>query len=567
MEKYRPLPIGIDDFQEMIEKDYYYVDKTLFIQELLNRKGSVNLFMRPRRFGKTLTLSMVKYYFEQAYDFKGNRVDHSGLFAGLNIMKVSESYHRMMGQFPVIFLTLKAAKQENFSLAYAMIVREIADEFRRHSHITDSSNLSEEEKERYHCICREQDDPVLIYDSLKFLSQCLYKVYGKKAIILIDEYDVPLEAAYFAQFYDKMIGFIRSLFESALKSNPYLEFSVITGCLRISKESVFTGLNNLNMMSVLDELYAEYFGFTQNEVDEALIFYGRENQREVVKKWYDGYKFGEAEVYNPWSVMKYLQNLSENEHYLPRPYWANTSSNNMVKILVEQADISVREEIEILINGGTIEKIIHEEITYDEIEKSRENLWNFLFFTGYLKKISDTMEGRNIKIKLAIPNEEIKYIYENIIIDWFQERIKKENMNELYRSLEEGNCKLAGELISTQLSQTISFYDYAENFYHGFMLGLLSQAKSYIVKSNRETGNGRADIVMYTPSRRGMAMILELKLADTIDKLQETCEKGLQQIVDKGYDKELMAEGYKNIQKYAIAFYKKDCEIMCRKSL
>ncbi|MCI8483306.1 MAG: AAA family ATPase [Lachnospiraceae bacterium] len=471
MGRYRPLPIGIDDFQEMIEKGYYYVDKTLFIQELLDRKGSVNLFMRPRRFGKTLTLSMVKYYFEQAYDFKGNRIDHSGLFAGLNIMKVSESYHGMMGQFPVIFLTLKAAKQENFSLAYAMIVREIADEFRRHSHIAGSSNLSEEEKERYRCICREQDDPVLIYDSLKFLSQCLYKVYGKKAIILIDEYDVPLEAAYFAQFYDKMIGFIRSLFESGLKSNPYLEFSVITGCLRISKESAFTGLNNLNMMSVLDELYAEYFGFTQSEVDKALIFYGR------------------------------------------------------------------------------------------------ENLWNFLFFTGYLKKMSDTMEGRNIKIKLAIPNEEIKYIYENIIIDWFQERIKKENMNELYQPLEKGNCKLAGELISTQLSQTISFYDYAENFYHGFMLGLLSQAQSYVVKSNRETGNGRADIVMYTPSRRGMAIILELKLADTIDKLQETCEKGLQQIADKGYDRELIEDGYKNIQKYAVAFYKKDCEVMCRKSL
>lgn len=565
MGEYKPLPIGIDDFQDMIEKGYYYVDKTLFIRELLDKKGLVNLFMRPRRFGKTLALSMLKYYFEKAHDFKGNEIDNSCLFEGLDIMKTAESYTAVMGQYPVISITLKSAKQTDFKMAYTMIVREIADEFKRHRYITKSGNLSEEEKQRYHKICDEQAEPALIYDSLRFLSQCLYKVYEKKTIILIDEYDVPLENAYFSHFYDEMAGFIRSLFESALKSNPYLEFSVITGCLRVSKESIFTGLNNLNMLSVLSGLYSEYFGFTQEEAEAALKFYGRENKMATVKAWYDGYKFGETEVYNPWSMIKYLQDIAENENYYPRPYWANTSSNSIIRTLVEQADISVREEIERLIQGGTIEKIIHEEITYDEVEKSGDNLWNFLFFTGYLKKVSDVMEGRNIKLKLAIPNEEIKYIYENIITDWFHDSIQKEDLSLLYRAFENEDCSMAANIISDHLSRTISFYDYAENFYHGFMLGMLSQATNYVVKSNREAGNGRVDITMCAPSRRGLAMIFELKIAETIDKMEETCQKGLQQIKDRGYDKELKEDGYRNIIKYAIAFYKKDCEVICQK--
>ncbi len=563
MKNYRPLPVGIDDFRDIIEKGYYYVDKTLFIRELLDKKGSVNLFMRPRRFGKTLALSMIKYYFEEAFDLKGNPVDYSGLFSGLKIMRTPECYQKMMGRYPVIFLTLKSARQENFSMAYTMIVREIADEFKRHRYITGSAALSEEEKRRYNKICDEQSDMALIYDALKFLSQCLYKVYEKKTIILIDEYDVPLENAYFCLFYDKMTMFVRSLFESALKSNPYLEFSVITGCLRISKESIFTGLNNLNMLSVLNNMYSEYFGFTQKEVDEALLFYNRESHRETVRAWYDGYMFGETEVYNPWSVIKYIQDAAENENCFPVPYWANTSSNRIVKVLVEHADVSAREEIEHLIEGGTIEKAVHEEITYDEVEKNEDSLWNFLFFTGYLKKTAAFMEGRNLKVRLGLPNEEIKYIYENIIIGWFQECMRKEDLSPLYRALEEQNCMLAGKIISGCLFRTISFYDYAENFYHGFMLGVLSQAGEYIVKSNGEAGNGRADIIMRSPSRHGFAIIFELKIAETIDGLKEACEKGLRQIDERGYAKELAEDGYRQIRKYAVAFYKKDCEVMC----
>lgn len=561
MPKYRPLPIGVDDFAKLITNDYYYIDKTLFIQELLDRKGEVNLFMRPRRFGKTLALSMLKYYFEKSYDFEGNQIDNTQLFDGLNIMKADQRYKDEAGQYPVIFLTLKSAKQPDFMMAYAALREAVAGEYRRHKWVMDCLD-KDEEKVKFNDIMNERAEREDYNTALQFLSQCLYKVYGKKTIILIDEYDVPLENAYFSGFYDEMIGFIRSLFESALKTNPALEFAVITGCLRISKESIFTGLNNLNMISILSDLYSEYFGFTQKEVDEAIRFYGRESKLETVKKWYDGYKFGNTEVYNPWSVIKYIQDIAQNENYFPRPYWANTSSNGIVKNLVEKADVSVKGEIERLIEGGTIEKIIHEEVTYGDIDKSGDNLWNFLFFTGYLKKVSESFEERNIRLTLAIPNEEVKYIYENIIMEWFREEIEKEDLSKLYRAFEEEDCEMAADIISDNLARTISFYDYAENFYHGFMLGMFSQATKYIVKSNREAGNGRLDIVMKTPSRRGLAVIFELKIAKTMDDLEDTCREGLKQIEEKGYVRELQEDGYRKIKKYGIAFYKKDCEVM-----
>lgn len=564
MAEYRPLPIGVEDFRELIKKNYYYIDKTLFIQELLDKLGKVNLFMRPRRFGKTLVLSMLKYYFEKEYDFSGNLVDNTCLFDGLNIMHTDKSYKEHMGQYPVIFLTLKSAKQPDFQMAYAAMREVIASEFSRHKWVLDS--LTEEgEKTKFLAIMNERAEREEYNTALLFLSRCLYKANGKKVIILIDEYDVPLENAYFAGFYDEMIGFIRSLFESALKTNSFLEFAVITGCLRVSKESIFTGLNNLNMISILSELYSEYFGFTQEEVEAALRFYGRESKVETMRQWYDGYKFGNTEVYNPWSVIKYIQDIAENENYFPRPYWANTSSNSIVKNLVEKADISVKEEIERLIDGGTIEKPVHEEVTYGDMDKSDDNLWNFLFFTGYLKKAEEGFEGRDVKLKLAIPNEEVKYIYENVIMDWFREEIKKEDLSALYRAFEEEDCSTAADIIGDNLARTISFYDYAESFYHGFMLGMLSQA-NYIVKSNREAGNGRCDIVMKTPSRRGLAIVFELKIAATIDELEVACQKGLKQIEDKKYADELYNDGYRNIKRYAIAFYKKDCEVMCGKS-
>ena len=560
-QQYKPLPIGVDDFKKIIVHDYFYVDKTLLVKELLDKKGDVNLFMRPRRFGKTLSLSMLRYYFEKEYDREGNIVDNSSLFHGLSIRRAGEKYQKEMGQYPVVFLTLKSAKQPDFPMAYGAIKEAIACEYRRHSRILEL--LPEEgERKKFQEIANLGAGREDFNSSLQFLSQCLEKAYGRRAVILIDEYDVPLENAYFAGFYGEMTSFIRSLFDSALKTNLSLEFAVVTGCLRITRESIFTGPNNLNMISVLSDLYAEYFGFTQKEVDEALRFYGREGKREVMKRWYDGYRFGSAEVYNPWSVIKYIQDIAENENYLPRPYWANTSSNNIVKTLVEKADISVKEEIEKLIGGGAVEKAVHEEVTYGDMDGNQDNLWNFLFFTGYLKKVEERIEGRTIRLKLAIPNEEVRYIYENTIINWFRERIKKEDLSLLYRSLEEGDCQAAGEIIASHLAGTISFYDYAENFYHGFMLGMLSQADRYIVRSNRESGNGRYDIVMKTPSRRGLAILIELKAALSMDDLEKACQRGLSQIEEMGYGRELQEDGYRNIKRYAVAFYKKDCEVM-----
>lgn len=557
----KPLAIGIDDYKE-IKQNYYYVDKTLLIKDIIDSKGAAILFTRPRRFGKTLALSMLRTFFEKEYGMNRKEVDKRPFFEGLNILNCEEKYTEQMGQYPVISLSLKSAKQGNFELSYGMLKRRIAEEFKRHSYALNKIEVAGD-RERYEEIMNERGEELQYADALAFLSRILYQVHGRKTIILIDEYDVPLENAWFAGFYQPMVDFIRSLFESALKTNESLEFAVITGCLRITKESIFTGLNNLEIISVLNDNYAEYFGFTQSEVSEMLRVYGIQENEAEVKKWYDGYRFGQIEVYNPWSVINYVKTAVTNVVSYPKPYWSNTSSNSIIRELVENADGEVKQEIEKLIEGGTIEKPVHEEITYEDIHRTQDNLWNFLFFTGYLKKISEQFEERTIWIKLAIPNEEVKYIYENVIMDWFREEIKKEDLSKLYHAFEEEDCETAANIISDNLARTISFYDYAETFYHGFMLGMFSQASDYIVKSNREAGNGRLDIVMKSPSRRGLAVIFELKIAVTMDELEQMCQEGLRQIEEKGYAKELQDDGYRKIKKYGIAFYKKDCEVMC----
>ncbi len=356
----KPLPIGVDNFEKLITRDYYYIDKTLLIKDLLDNKADVNLFTRPRRFGKTLNMSMLQYYFEKREE------DNAYLFENLNIMKAGEEYTSHMGQYPVINLSLKSAKQPNFELAYISIARRIAEEYKRHEYILKSENLKNE-KERFLKILKEQGDEGDYTDSIFFLSQCLEKYHNKKVIILIDEYDVPLENAFFEGFYDKMIAFLRSLFESALKTNSSLEFSVITGCLRISRESIFTGLNNLNIVSILNDRYAEHFGFTDDEVKKILKDYKVEEKYSIIKEWYNGYIFGSTNVYNPWSVVKYVYDLLPNINVFPSSYWANTSSNSIVKSLIEKADSVTKKEIELLIEGKTIEKRVHEDITYDEV--------------------------------------------------------------------------------------------------------------------------------------------------------------------------------------------------------
>ena len=557
----RPLPVGIDSFEKLILEKYYYIDKTLLIKELLDLKGEVNLFTRPRRFGKTLNLSMLQYFFEDTGDAKQNKKNRT-LFDGLNIMRAEETYTSRMGQYPVIFLTLKSAKQRNFEAAYFKLREEISGEFKRHEKQLMSGDIPEDDRALFYEIASGKADREVYSGSLKILSRLLYQVTGKKAVILIDEYDVPLENAYFSGFYNEMIDFIRSLFESALKTNAYLQFAVITGCLRISKESIFTGLNHLNSISILDKQYSEHFGFTEQEVRQAMISYGVENRFEDMKEWYDGYSFGNREVYNPWSVIKFLYDLVADQNAFTRPYWLNTSSNDIVKNLVLRADSETKGQIEMLLAGNTLDIPVHEEITYADIYENEVNLWNFLFFTGYLTKADEYMDDGMIFLKVRIPNQEVKMIYKTTIQNWFRETVKKTDFHDLYQAMETGNAARMQEILNEQLLATISYYDSAESFYHGFLAGILSQSGSYLVESNRESGKGRYDLMVKTPSLRGRAFIIEIKVSSGIDELENDAKKAVHQIYKKGYKETLLKEGYKRIDCYGIAFYRKDCEVL-----
>ena len=553
---FKPLPIGIEDFREVIEQDYYYVDKTLFIKELLDMRGKVNLFTRPRRFGKTLNISMLRYFFDI------NQTGQKELFSDTDISKAGDKYLKHMGKYPVIMLSLKSMKQMDFSMAYAQLKRELGTEYHRYwEQVLACEKITQKEKERYEAIMNLEGQDADYYVALRFLSDCLMRCYNQKTVILIDEYDVPLENAHFQGFYDEMSALIRSLFESALKTNENLEFAVITGCLRISKESIFTGLNNLGIISILSAAYDEYFGFTQEEVDRMLEFYGITRNRENIKKWYDGYLFGQVEVYNPWSVVNYVEACNHNPEALPLPYWSNTSSNSIVRSLVERADSGVRQEIEALIEGKTILKPIHEDITYEDIDSSQDNLWNFLFFTGYLKKICEKQEEEIRYIEMAIPNSEVRYIYKTTVLRWFEEKIEKKDLSLLYKSVLEGNEEETEKILSDNLMETISFYDYQESFYHGFLVGMFKNIENYIVLSNRESGNGRPDILLKYPSVRGKAIIIELKVAKTFRSMQEKCEEALKQIEKQRYEEALREEGYSDIIKYGIAFYRKECMV------
>ena len=527
----KALPIGVDNFEKLITGGYYYVDKTIFIKELLDLKGEVNLFTRPRRFGKTLNLSMLRYFFEDTGNTEKNE-QNKELFRGMKIMDEGETYTRQMGKYPVINLTLKSAKQEDFETAYYMIQAELASEFERHREIIEhgKQSLAVKEYEQYISIADEKADQKLVRGSIKLFSQCMRKITGNNTVVLIDEYDVPLENAYFRGFYDEMAGFIRSLFESALKTNDYLQFAVITGCLRISKESIFTGLNHLNIISVLDKKYSEHFGFTEQEVIQMMSYYEVESRFSTMKEWYDGYLFGDTEVYNPWSVIKFLFDLYSDVEAFPRPYWINTSSNDIIKDLIMRADRETKGQIEELLNGGTLDVQVHEEVTYGDMHSSGENLWNFLYFTGYLTKESEYFKESSIFLRVRIPDTEVKTIYQTTILNWFRNRIKKENFQNLYRALEDGDAERIRDILSGQLFQAISFYDSAENFYHGFLTGILSQSEDYIVKSNRESGNGRSDIMVKSPSLRGKAFVVEVKVSDSIDELNEDAGKALADI-------------------------------------
>ncbi len=560
MNKIVPIPTGVEFYKQMISEGYYYVDKTLLIRDLLEYKNAVTLFTRPRRFGKTLAQSMLRAFFEKEILSDGTEIDNSVYFKGKKIMEAGEEYLKHMGRYPVIFISFKSAKQPTYEMAYLSIVDEIFNEFDRHSYVLASDDIAEGIKEKYISVLKNKADSITIAKSIALLSRCLEKYHKQKVIILIDEYDVPLENAYFNGFYEQMVPFIRSLFESALKTNENLKMAVVTGCLRISRESIFTGLNNLKVVSVLDDSYAEYFGFTQGEVNAFLESYNIVHKKDEVKKWYNGYIFGKSEVYNPWSITNYVKDIVYKNTEFPKPYWSNTSSNSIVRELIENADEVTRGEIEELIDWGTMEKPVHEDITYGDVHASRDNLWNFLFFTGYLKVVDKKFKSDTIYLVLKIPNREIRSIYKNKVTEWFDSKIKTEDFQELLEAFEEGNCDTVSDIITDYLMDTISFYDYKEDYYHGFIAGLLKHNKKYLVKSNRESGLGRYDIVLKTRRiRKGKVIIIELKVARNINGLKQGCAEALEQIERLHYDSDLLSEGYTDIVKYGICFYKKEC--------
>ena len=557
----KPLPIGIDNFEKLITRNYYFIDKTLLIKEVLDKKGDVNLFTRPRRFGKTLNMSMLQYFFEDMRDDAGEKQDNTYLFDGLKIMQEDEKYLSHMGQYPVINLTLKGGKQPDYELAYTMLKRQIANEYKRHIFIL-KEDLLEADRSRYYDIMTEQADRGSYIDALQFLSQCLEKYYGKKVIILIDEYDVPLENAHMCGFYEEMVTFIRSLFESSLKTNSSLEFAVITGCLRISKESIFTGMNNLKIISILNKQYDEYFGFMDEEVQKICEDYRMPQKFDLFKEWYNGYLFGNTNVYNPWSVIQLMDDLCADENQYPKAYWANTSSNSIVRKLIEMADEDTKTEIEELIEGKTIEKMVHEDITYDEVYQTMDNLWNFMFFTGYFRKVGERMDlDDNHYVTLKIPNREVKFIFRTKILGWFDEKIKAKDRSGLFTALVNLDVAAVEEEIVDMLLETISFNDAYESFYHGFLAGILSGMKGYIVKSNREGGTGRSDLFIKPVTRRKPAYVLEFKVADKFNQLGAKADEALQQIEKRGYARELEDDGYATVYRYGIAFCGKDCMV------
>lgn len=558
----RAIAIGVEDFKEIIEKGSYYVDKTLMIEELIRSDSKVTLLTRPRRFGKTLNQSMIRRFFEDERKEDGALVDNSCLFDGLAISQCDEKVLGHKQQYPVISISLKSAKQGDFDMAYKCLADDIYREFVRHRYVLQGDKLLSIEKERYENLMNRKADMDEVAKSFAFLSECLAKYHGKNVFILIDEYDVPLENAYFEGFYDDMIKFIRSFFESALKTNPYLEKGIITGCLRISKESIFTGLNNLEVDSVLGVHYANRFGFTQEEVTTMAYYYGLEVKLDEIKRWYDGYRFGKYEIYNPWSIINYIKNATVDSEYLPRPYWSNTSSNNIVKEMVDDADDETKKDLETLMNGGTIEKIVHEDITYEDIHENMDNLWNFLFFTGYLKKEGERQEDTEIYLSMSVPNLEVKSVYNNSISRWFEKKLEVTDRSSLIEAFEAGDCEAAAEFISEQLEETISYHDSSESYYHGFLAALLSGTKKYKADSNKESGNGRPDLIFKTKRiRNGRAMILELKKARSFNEMDRKCDEALQQIEDRRYEIDLRNEGYEDITKYGICFYKKECLI------
>ena len=557
----KKLPVGIENFEEFSAENFYYVDKTMFIAELLQNWGKVNLFTRPRRFGKSLNMSMLKCFFEIGGD--------QTLFEGLKITEEKSLCEEYMGKFPVISISLKSIDGPDFEAASAALRTVIGDEAGRFRFLRESSSLDEEEKNAYVRLINVEMKSDATYemsyaaliDSLKTLSRLLAKHYHRKVILLIDEYDVPLDKAFQAGYYDEMVSLIRNMFGNVLKTNDNLYFAVLTGCLRISKESIFTGLNNLNVMTVSDPYFCSSFGFTEEEALEFLRYYGLEEFQNTVREWYDGYRFGDTSVYCPWDVIKYAQILLRDRDAEPENYWANTSGNDLVRRLLKRADQTTRNEIEQLLNGGTIVKNIRQELTYRDIEDSIDNIWSVLYSTGYL-----TQRGRlpGKQMKLALPNREVKELFIELVKDWFQETTYADSarIQRFCAAFPAGDASTIQDMLHDYLWDSISVRDTAvrinmkENFYHGMVLGLLRSQGNWLIQSNAETGEGYSDISIQTPDRIGI--VIELKYADD-GNLEAACAEALKQIEIKKYAEGLRRRSLKKILKYGLAFCEKEC--------
>ncbi|MDE5768841.1 MAG: ATP-binding protein [Oscillospiraceae bacterium] len=553
----KTIPIGVEDFKKLVDRNYYFVDKTLLIKDILDEGAAVTLFTRPRRFGKTLNMSMLRRYFEKTTE------DTSYLFEGLQIANAGETYKSYRGQYPVISISLKSMKQSTFQEAFEQFKEIIANEFERHPELYNHSALTGRKFKKIQAIIDDTADDSVYFTSLKLLSDCLCTIYQKNVIVLIDEYDVPLENAYFNGFYHEMRNLIRSVFESVLKTNDSLEFAVLTGCLRISKESIFTGLNNLKVYSVSDITFSQYFGFTEQEVRKLAEYYCLSGHFEEMKTWYDGYRFGKTEIYNPWSVLNYMKDAVVDSNCIPDAYWVNTSSNSIIHELVIKSDRRIRDDIEKLIKGEAIEKPLYQDITYVNMNVKSDYIWSFLLHTGYLKPVKIYKKGIQTYFTGVIPNLEIVTIYENTFRQWFDESIRIADRSTLFNAMISGDTETFELEITRWLIKSISYHDGYENFYHGFLVGLLVYSDDYEVLSNRENGTGRSDIVVKNVLTHKNAVIIEIKSVRerNNETLVEQCTQALQQIEDRQYQAGLETEGYTEIIKYGIAFQEKQCKI------
>lgn len=554
----KKLPIGIENFEDMIKENYYYVDKTGLLKQLLNEHGLVNLFTRPRRFGKSLNMSMLKYFFEIGND--------QAIFEGLEISKDKELCDQYQGKFPVISVSLKGAKAGNYEDAKDMMKYIMAAESRRLYDRMSGDKLSEKQKEQMKSLMSDNMKDTELMTALWILSSILKEYYGKKVIILIDEYDVPLDKAFENNYYNEMIILLRNMLKQSLKTNDNLYMAVLTGCLRIARESIFIGLNNFNIFSITDQYFDEYFGFTDKEVKEILQYYKVPEAFEQTKKWYDGYRFGNTDIYCPWDVINHCRALKVEPDATPQPYWINTSGNYIVKRFIEKANQQTRREIEQLIEGKAIQKEIRLELTYNELDSTIENLWSVLFATGYLTQ-QGKPQGRTYS--LIIPNESIRQIFIEQIQEWFKETTRKDEnrLKDFCKAFEEGNAEAIEEQFNNYLMKTISIRDTfttkKENFYHGVLLGLLSYDPDWYITSNQESGDGYSDIMIEAEQAR-IGIIIEVKYAENIKTLDKACQKALKQIKEKNYDQKL-EEGYETILNYGIACYKKRCKVLVDK--